>query len=128
MILSMAMALLASPSWGYKQEDLDKLAATNKCQECDLAGADLRGTVLTVAVFRDAKIDFADLIINDMIDGKMDLDKKEIAENYLLVGQRGWVSFFPQNGSYTELISTGSLELIRSTNFRRLRPLNIPSP
>ena len=85
MILSMAMALLASPSWGYKQEDLDKLAATNTCQECDLAGADLhlaylreanlekailtkanlagadlRGTVLTGAVLRDAKIDFAD--------------------------------------------------------------------
>ena len=76
----MAMALLASPSWGYKQEDLDKLAATNTCQECDLAGADLyladlreanlekadlagadlRGTVLTGAVLRDAKIDFAD--------------------------------------------------------------------
>ena len=50
MILSMAMALLASPSWGYKQEDLDKLAATNTCQECDLAGADLRETVLTGAV------------------------------------------------------------------------------
>ena len=85
MIHSMAMALLASPSWGYKQEDLDKLAATNTCQECDLAGADLhlaylreanlekailtkanlagadlRGTVLTGAVLRDAKIDFAD--------------------------------------------------------------------
>ena len=60
MILSMAMALLASPSWGYKQEDLDKLAATNTCQECDLAGADLRGTVLTGAVLRNAKIDFAD--------------------------------------------------------------------
>ena len=48
MILSLAMALLASPAWEYKQEDLDKLAATNTCQECDLAGADLRGTVLTV--------------------------------------------------------------------------------
>ena len=70
MILSMAMALLASPSWGYKQEDLDKLAATNTCQECDLAGADLhlaylreanlRGAVLIGAVLRDAKIDFAD--------------------------------------------------------------------
>ena len=60
MILSMAMALLASPSWGYKQEDLDKLAVTNTCQECDLAGADLRGTVLTGAVLRNAKIDFAD--------------------------------------------------------------------
>ena len=60
MILSMAMALLASPSWGYKQEDLDKLAATNTCQECDLAGDDLRGTVLTGAVLHNAKIDFAD--------------------------------------------------------------------
>ena len=60
MILSMAMALLASPSWGYKQEDLDKLVAINTCQECDLAGADLRGAVLTGAVLRDAKIDFAD--------------------------------------------------------------------
>ena len=70
MILSLAMALLASPAWGYKQEDLDKLAATNTCQECDLAGADLShaslekadlcGTVLTGAVLRDAKIDFAD--------------------------------------------------------------------
>ena len=60
MILSMALVLLASPSWGYKQEDLDKLAAINTCQECDLAGADLRGTVLTGAVLRNAKIDFAD--------------------------------------------------------------------
>ena len=65
MILSMAMALLASPSWGYKQEDLDKLAATNTCQECNLLGADLervdlREADLTGAVLRDAKIDFAD--------------------------------------------------------------------
>ena len=79
-LMILAMALLASPAWGYKQEDLDKLAATNTCQECDLAGADLhlaylreanlekailtgadlRGTVLTGAVLRDAKIDFAD--------------------------------------------------------------------
>ena len=42
MILSLAMVLLASPAWGYKQEDLDKLAATNACEECDLRGADLR--------------------------------------------------------------------------------------
>ncbi len=86
MILSMAMALLASPSWGYKQADLDKLAATNKCQECDpagadlhlaylrktnlakanLAGADLRGTVLSVAFLpladlREADLERADL-------------------------------------------------------------------
>ena len=60
MILAMAMALLASPAWGYKQEDLDKLAATNTCQECNLRGADLREADLTGAVLRDAKIDFAD--------------------------------------------------------------------
>ena len=45
---------------GYKQEDLDKLAATNTCQECNLRGADLREADLTGAVLRDAKIDFAD--------------------------------------------------------------------
>ena len=64
-ILSMAMTLLASPSWGYKQEDLDKLAATNTCQECNLRGDDLKRADLqeadcTGAVLRDAKIDFAD--------------------------------------------------------------------
>ena len=61
----------------------------------------------------------ADIIITDMTDNKMDLRENEIAANYLLVGQRGWVSFFPQNGTYTEMISTGSLELIKSTNFRK---------
>ena len=60
MILSLAMALLASPAWEYKQEDLDKLAATNACEECDLRGADLERADLTGAVLRDAKIDFAD--------------------------------------------------------------------
>ena len=60
MILPMAMALLSSSAWGYKQEDLDKLAATNTCQECNLRGADLREADLTGAVLRDAKIDFAD--------------------------------------------------------------------
>ena len=56
MILSMAMALLASPSWGYKQEDLDKLAARNTCQECDLAGADLH-----LAYLREANLTKANL-------------------------------------------------------------------
>ena len=60
MILSMAMALLASPSWGYKQEDLDKLTAINTCHEYNLRGADLHEADLTGAVLRDAKIDFAD--------------------------------------------------------------------
>ena len=59
-LMILAMALLASPAWGYKQENLDKLAATNTCQECNLRGADLREADLTGAVLRDAKIDFAD--------------------------------------------------------------------
>ena len=61
MILSMAMALLASPSWGYKQEDLDKLAAINTCQECDLAGADLH-----LAYLREANLEKADLAGADL--------------------------------------------------------------
>ena len=61
----------------------------------------------------------ADIIITDMTNGQMNLSENQIASNYLLVGQRGWVSFFPQNGTYTEMISTGSLELIKSTNFRK---------
>ena len=59
-LMILAMALLASPAWGYKQEDLDKLAATNTCQECNLRGADLREADLTGAVLRDAKINFSD--------------------------------------------------------------------
>ena len=59
-LLPFTIVLLTTPVLAYKQEDLDKLAATNTCQECDLAGADLSGTVLTGAVLRNAKIDFAD--------------------------------------------------------------------
>ena len=89
-LMILAMALLASPAWGYKHEDLDKLAATNTCQECDLAGADLhlaylreanltkanlfgadlrgadlRGTDLSGAVLRDAELDYA--VLNNAI-------------------------------------------------------------
>ena len=63
MILSLAMALLASPAWGYKQEDLDKLAATNACEECDLERTDLRadlaGADLSHASLREANLGVA---------------------------------------------------------------------
>ena len=36
----------------------------------------------------------ADIIITDMTNGQMNLSENQIASNYLLVGQRGWVSFF----------------------------------
>ena len=46
------------------------------------------------------------------------LSDKKIAENFLLVSQRGTVSFFPQRGIYEEFINTGSTKLIKSKNFR----------
>ena len=39
---------------GYKQEDLDKLRATNKCAPFDLRGADLSGAKLPKAKLRDS--------------------------------------------------------------------------
>ena len=58
-------------------------------------------------------------LINDIKDGNIDLSEKEIATNYLLISQNGWTSFFPQNSTYDELISTGSMEIISSVNFRK---------
>ena len=46
------------------------------------------------------------------------LSDKKIAENFLIVSQRGTVSFFPQRGIYEEFINTGSTKLIKSKNFR----------
>ena len=62
--LSLAITLLAVPAFGFKQEDLDKLKATNGCEKCslseaDLRGADLRGADLSGAVLRDAELDYA---------------------------------------------------------------------
>lgn len=58
-------------------------------------------------------------LIKDMIDNKVDLNDMEIAKKYLLISQSGWTSFFPQNSTYNELISTGSMEIISSINFRK---------
>ena len=62
--LSLAITLLTAPAFGYKQEDLDKLKATNGCEKCslseaDLREADLRGADLSGAVLRDAELDYA---------------------------------------------------------------------
>ena len=69
------IVLVTTPVLRYKQEDLDKLRATNKCAPFDLRGADLSGAKLpkvklrdsnltgvnlTGAVLLNAKIDFAD--------------------------------------------------------------------
>jgi hypothetical protein len=61
-----------------------------------------------------------DSIIEDMADGRRSKDKKQLAEDYLLVSQKMYISFFPQSGSYEQLINSGSLELIESANFRKV--------
>ena len=52
--LLLATALLAAPAWGYDQEDLDKLKATNTCKECDLTKANQPDAYLTWATLSPA--------------------------------------------------------------------------
>ena len=59
-------------------------------------------------------------ILADIEDGKKDLNDAEVAEKYLFIIQKMSVSFFPQNGTFNQLISTGSIELIDSKEFRRV--------
>ena len=60
------------------------------------------------------------VILDDIEDGNKDLNDAEIAEKYLFITQKMSVSFFPQNGTFNQLISTGSIELIDSKEFRRV--------
>ena len=59
-------------------------------------------------------------ILADIEDGKKDLADSTVAEKYLFITQKMSVSFFPQNGTFNQLISTGSIELIDSKEFRRV--------
>ena len=60
------------------------------------------------------------MILEDINDGSKDLEDSIIAEKYLFITQKMSVSFFPQNGTFDQLISTGSMELIDSDKFRRV--------
>ena len=60
------------------------------------------------------------MMLEDIDDGSKDLQDSVIAEKYLFVTQKMSVSFFPQNGTFDQLISTGSMELIDSDKFRRV--------
>ena len=53
-------------------------------------------------------------------DKQKNISDSEIAEKYLFITQKMSVSFFPQNGTFNQLISTGSIELIDSKEFRRV--------
>ena len=80
--LSLAITLLAVPAFGFKQEDLDKLKATNGCEKCSLSEADLRGANLawanlygadlTEANLREADLTGADLSGAVLRDAELD--------------------------------------------------------
>ena len=55
-ILSLAITLLAAPASGFKQENLDKLKATNACEMCDLRETYLREANLFRANLREANL------------------------------------------------------------------------
>ena len=60
------------------------------------------------------------IFIKDIQDDRKDLTDKQIAINYLFISEKMSVSFFPQDGIFTQLISTGSLELIESSTLKNL--------
>ena len=59
--LSLAITLLTAPAFGYKQEDLDKLKATNGCEKCSLSEASLSRANLQQANLRGSDLRGADL-------------------------------------------------------------------
>ena len=60
------------------------------------------------------------LFLKDIQDKKKELTDQKIAINYLFISEKMSVSFFPQDGIFTQLISTGSLELIKSSTLKNL--------
>ena len=61
-----------------------------------------------------------DLMLDDISDGKINLSDDLIAASYLSVKTRMNFSFYPLSGTFDQLISTGSFELIESIELRRL--------
>ena len=60
------------------------------------------------------------IFLEDTNDNRKDMADKQIAINYLFISEKMSVSFFPQDGIFTQLISTGSLELIKSSTLKNL--------
>jgi len=60
------------------------------------------------------------IFLEDTNDNIKDMADKQIAINYLFISEKMSVSFFPQDGIFTQLISTGSLELIESSTLKNL--------
>ena len=66
------IVLVTTPVLRYKQEDLDKLRATNKCAPFDLRGADLSGAKLPKAKLRDSNLTGANLTSAVLLNAKID--------------------------------------------------------
>ena len=60
------------------------------------------------------------IFLTDLNDGVKNLTDDQIAEKYLFIVQKMSVSFFPQNGTFNQLISTGSLDLMIRKNSEEL--------
>ncbi|MDA8608009.1 hypothetical protein N9L56_05045 [Gammaproteobacteria bacterium] len=60
------------------------------------------------------------IFLEDTNDNRKDMADNQIAINYLFISEKMSVSFFPQDGIFTQLISTGSLELIESSTLKNL--------
>ena len=61
-LLPFTIVLLTTPVLAYKQADLDKLRATNKCARCDLRGDDLSNANLRKAELHEADLSEAKLL------------------------------------------------------------------
>ena len=66
------IVLVTTPVLRYKQEDLDKLRATNKCAPFDLRGADLSGAKLPKAKLRDSNLTGVNLTGAVLLNAKID--------------------------------------------------------
>ena len=61
-----------------------------------------------------------DVLIEEMAYVRRSLKKRELADKYLLVSKKMCTSFFPQSGTYEQIINSGSLELVQSSKLRKL--------
>ena len=61
-----------------------------------------------------------DSLLTDIEDGEINLSDEAIATDYLAITVRMNFSFYPLSGTFDQLISTGSFELIESIELRRL--------
>jgi|TARA_B100001079_G_scaffold127111_1_gene108969 hypothetical protein len=72
-----------------------------------------------ISDLKDVEINIETLLV-DILDGEINLTDELIATNYLAIKTTMNFSFYPLSGTFDQLISTGSFELIESIELRRL--------